>query len=104
MKNDDLAIAKKDFRTSQINLKTAIRKDIEEVVSGAVQEVLGAMVEQFDKRDQKIDKLDQKITALDQNLADVDATVNRIESKLDPTIEQVDNHQLRIGHLEQKAA
>jgi hypothetical protein len=73
--------------------RSATRQDVEDIVSGAVQEVLGAMSDQFAKRDKKINKID-----------DIGDVVSRIENKLDPTIEQVDDHEARIKLLEQQPA
>lgn len=87
-KNDD-AVSKKDLAT----LQSAIKKDIEEVVSGAVQEVLGVVAEEFSKRDKKLDKIDV-----------IEATVNRTENKLDATVDHVDDLEVRIKHLEHKNA
>ena len=63
------------------------KKDLEEVVSnivsGSAQEVMGAMAEEF---------------------KDVRADLNRIENKLDATVDKVDDHEVRLTNLEQTPA
>lgn len=41
---------------------------------------------------------------IDKRFDDVEASVNRIESKLDPTADKVDGHEIRIKDLEVKTA
>lgn len=69
----------KQLSEGLVTLRHQVREDIDEAVSSSAQEVLTAVG----------DRLDQ-----------VDANLARIESKLDPTITQVADHELRIQALE----
>ena len=83
----------------------ATKQDVEETVQKVVGDVVGSIVgdavqlisEQFNNQNQKIGELGHKI-------GELDATTNRIENKLDATIDQVDNHEVQLKRLQHKAA
>ncbi len=68
----------------------ATRQDLEEMVGEVVTEILTAMSEQLDGVHQKLDQQGN--------------TINRIENILRPTTDKVDDHEIRLRHLETKAA
>jgi ubiquinone biosynthesis protein UbiJ len=90
----------------------ATKQDVEETVQKVVGDVVGSIVgdavqlisEQFNNQNQKIGELGHKIGELGHKIGELDATTNRIENKLDATIDQVDNHEVQLKRLQHKAA
>lgn len=62
----------------------------------------------FDASDQRtaagFAEVHEKLAQHDEQFTVIRADLNRIESKLDATIDQVEDHEVRIGQLETKPA
>jgi len=76
--------------------QSLIKQDIEEIVGRVVGEIVGAALQliasQFDEVHGELSTKADK------------ADINRLENKLDPTIDQVDDHSIRLKRLETAAA
>jgi ubiquinone biosynthesis protein UbiJ len=90
----------------------ATKQDVEETMQRVVGDVVGSIVgdavqlisEQFNSQNKKIVRLSHKIGKLGHKIGELYATTNRIENKLDATIDQVDNHEVQLKRLQHKAA
>ena len=71
----------------------ATKKDIEDLIE-VIRESMNVIATQTGEADNRIES----------KVDNLQITVNRIESKLDATVEQVDGHELRIGKLEHRPA
>ncbi len=82
----------------------ATKQDLQELeqrmnkaMEGFVQEILGAL-------SPEVHSLKEGVSGLKEDVDELKLTTNRIERKLDATIEQVDDHDTRIEALEAQAA
>lgn len=97
------------------DVQAVTKAGVEEVVGRVVGEIVGDALQliskRFDEQDEKFTALQTDVGLLKEDVAvlrdDVralEATTSRIENKLNPTIDQVDDHEVRIGTLEHAAA
>ena len=84
-----------------MNLTTDDLQAIQKIVQTTVRPMIGELANDtaagFAEVHEKFAKVDEQLDSMQTDL-------NRIENKLDPTIEKVDNHGVRLARLEPKAA
>lgn len=73
-------------------------------MEGVVHEILNALSPEIQEIKQDISSLQKDVSGLQEDNDGLKATAARIERKLDATIERTDDHGVRIGRLEAKAA
>lgn len=81
----------------QDEVRQVVREEVTEVVGEVANEILTAISEQLEGINHKLDKHDRR---LDEQAA----SINRIENILRPTVDKVDDHEMRLKRLEATAA
>jgi len=74
------------------------KKDIALMMGEAIEELI---LPRFNEIDKRFDKVEADIKEVKEDLEDVKLTVNRIETIQRSELNRVDDHELRIGKLEQ---
>ena len=86
----------------------ATRDDVEEIVGRVVGEIIGDALQLISGRFDKVERKLDEHSALHRDHAAhfdvIDASLNRIENKLDATIDRVDDHSTQLKLLKARTA
>lgn len=85
--------------------QSATRQDVKDIVTKVVSEIVGDVAQQtMGVISKEFTSVKKDIFGLKQDVKDLKATTNRIENKLDGTVDKVDDHEVRIKRLEKQPA
>jgi hypothetical protein len=87
-----------------MNLTNDDLQAIKKIVDGAIDDSNMRTAAGFAEVDAKFKKVDERFAQIDKRLDTVTVGLHRIENKLNPTIEQVEEHEAKLARLLSEAA
>ena len=107
MKDDNPPVTQEELNQGLSNLKREIVDEISEVLADAMTNIgmnFQNMQTNFDELKDRMGSLENRVENIEDKVQKIEIGQNRIEQKLDPTIERVDELSMRFAKLKPRPA